>query len=531
MVKKTVVLALTVALLTSSFVGCGAKKDAGSDTKQAAAAGDYSKELVITASKANDDTAQKYDDLQTKLLKDKFNITIKWEDYPSKDWNTKMDLLFASNEQPDFFPGLRQENRVSEWANSGYLKPFTADELNKKLPNYMKAWTKDGWKEAYDALKNANGSLNFLPSARPDVVAQSWVYRKDVFDELGLTLPKTTDDLYKVLKAYKDKTGKVPIPYGGTDMWAVSWAFLAYDMPELSMRDLSYIDPKTNKFVPYAFSNAATMRPMLIYLNKLYKEGLLWKESFTATKQQYTALQAKGDGLMLWGYPGQLSSYNSTYKAAVPNVNWQWSKDMITADASKGTAYKREPSYKAWGPGFSASISNEKRERMIKFLDWCSTEEGQTFNNFGKEGVTYEVKDGKPALLDKMQTPSNPKGQTLGQYGVQDGFLFVSKIRNEQYGGGIVNESVAKEFTTKKGYYAFTAPVINYTEDEQKKLVDPTTRINDVRDQYLVRFVMGNLDPNNDKDWNSYMDALNKAGLKDFEKIRTDAYNRTNGKK
>lgn len=529
MFKKTVILVMTLAMFAGAFSGCENKTNKAEYS--AAEAEDFSKDLVITATKADDTTIEKFDDLQTELLKEKFNINIKWENYSSKDWNTKMDLLFASSDQPDFFLSLRQEQRVAEWTNAGYLKTFTMDEVNKEFPNYLKAWTKEGWQEAYDNIKNADGSLSFLPSARPDVVAQSWIYRKDVFDELGVTLPRTTDELYNVLKAYKDKTGKVPIPYGGIDLWAVSWAFLAYGMPELSMRDLSYVDPISKEFVPYAFSNDAAIRPMIIYLNKLYKEGLLWKGSFTATKQQITALQSKGDGLMLWGYPGAIPSYNSTYKAAVPNVNWQWSREMITTNPSKGTFYKKEPSYKAWGPGFSADISDEKRDRMIKFLDWCSTEEGQVFNNFGKEGVTYEMKEGKPALLSKMQTPSNPKGQTLGQYGIHDGFLFVSKIRSEQYGGGLVNGEVAKEFLNKNDYYAHQSPIINYTEDEGRKMVDLQTRINDVRDQYLVKFIMGNLDPNNDRDWNAYKEALEKAGLKDFEKIRTDAYNRTNGKK
>lgn len=532
MVKKTVALAMTIALLAGTFTGCAKKEQQDQPTNtNSAAADDFSKELVITASKGDDTTTEKFDDLQTKLLKEKYNIVIKWENYSSKDWQTKMDLLFASGEEPDFFPALRKEQRALEWSAAGYLKAFTMEELNKKLPNYLKAWTKEGWQEAYDNMKAPDGNLYYLPSARPDVVAQSWVYRKDVFDELGLTLPKTTNELYNVLKTYKDKTGKVSIPNGGTDLWAVSWAFLAYGMPELILRDLSYVDPITNTFVPYAFSDDAKIRPMITYLNKLYKEGLLWKESFTATKQQITALQGKGDGLLMWGYPGQLSAYNSTYKDAAPNVNWQWSKEMISANPDKGIFYKKEPSYKSWGPGFSADIDPEKRERMIKFLDWSSTEEGQVFHNFGKEGITYEMKDGKPALLSKIQTPSNPKGHTIGQYGIQDGFIFVHPLRNELYGSGLVNKEVAKEFTNKKGYYAHLNPVINFTEEENKKLVDPQTRVNDVRNEFLVRFIMGNLDPNNDKDWNSYKDALNKVGLQDVVKIRTDAYNRTNGKK
>jgi putative aldouronate transport system substrate-binding protein len=529
MVKKTVILAMTIAVFTGSFSGCG--NNTKTIEESAANAGGFSKELVIKASKADDTTNEKLEDLQAKILKEKFNIVLKWENYSSNDWNTKMDLLFASQQEPEYFNQIRQDQRGAEWAAAGYLKPFSTDELNNMLPNYMKSWTKDGWDEAYLNMKAADDKLYYLPSQRPDTVAQSWVYRKDVFDELGLSFPKTTDELYNVMKTYKDKTGKIAIPNGAVDLWAVSWAFMAFGMPELILRDLSYVDTLTNEFVPYAMADDKKVRPMVIYLNKLYEDGLLWKESFVATKQQITALQSKGEGMMMWGYPASIPAYNSTYMNVAPKVDWQWAKDMITADSSRGTVFKKEPSYKAWGPAFSAKISDEKRERMIKFLDWASTEEGKNFFNFGVEGVTYEMKNGEPTLLSNMQKPDNPKGRTLGQYGIQEQFIFTHKGRNDKYGGGLVNTLVANEFLNKKGYYSFLNPPLVYTEIESKKLADPQTRVNDVRNEYLVRFIMGNLDPNNDKDWNSYKDSLNKVGLADVVKIRTDAYYRSIGKK
>jgi putative aldouronate transport system substrate-binding protein len=140
------------------------------------------------------------------------------------------------------------------------------------------------------------------------------------------------------------------------------------------------------------------------------------------------------------------------------------------------------------------------------------------------------MKNGEPTFLSNMQKPDNPKGRTLGQYGIQEQFIFTQKGRNDKYGGGIVNTLVANEFLNKKGYYSFLNPPLVYTEIESKKLADPQTRVNDVRNEYLVRFIMGNLDPNNDKDWNSYKDSLNKVGLADVVKIRTDAYYRSIGK-
>ena len=44
--------------------------------------------------------------------------------------------------------------------------------------------------------------------------------------------------------------------------------------------------------------------------------------------------------------------------------------------------------------------------------------------------------------------------------------------------------------------------------------------ITDVRDEYGSKFLMGQLDPAKDADWNAYMAALEKAGLKNAKAIR-----------
>lgn len=536
MIKRYSALLLASALLVTSFAGCGGKNggDQGSSLPQTNAGDkeDLSKEIKVTSVKATTDTVNIKENLFAKMLKEKFNLVLERTLIPSSDYQTKMSLLFASGEPPEYLESLRPEWKLNEWSSAGYIKGFSVDEMKAKFPNYYKIWTEEEWRTVYGNIQFSDGKVYYMPGKRPSKANMAWVYRKDTFEQLGLTYPKTTEEIYNALKMIKDKTGKVPYVSAGSGSGATLWAFTgflqAFGIPELSVRELSYLDPVSSTFVPYAFSEN-NYRDFLKYMNKLYKEGLIWKEFATATTEQTKKFQTQGNGFALWGYPEKLTEYNNISKSTDASAAWDWSKDIVTANPDK-IFFKREPYFAADGFGFYANISNEKLNRVASYVNWALTEEGQKFNTFGVEGVTYEMKDGKPVYLDKMVTPTKATGEKMGEYGIQGsaGFIMAHPAVNEIY-RPVVKE-VEKAFIDRKGYNFFMAPVMPFTEAENSKVADIQTSINDARDEYAARFIMGQIDPANDTDWNKYIDTLNKLGLQDLKKIRTDAYNRANKK-
>ena len=43
--------------------------------------------------------------------------------------------------------------------------------------------------------------------------------------------------------------------------------------------------------------------------------------------------------------------------------------------------------------------------------------------------------------------------------------------------------------------------------------------------EYILRFIMGELDVTDDNAWNEYLAALDNAGLQEASEIRTNGYN------
>lgn len=537
MVKRYAALLLASALLITSFAGCGGKKEAnGEDASNATqqtsanAANKYAKEIKVTAAKSVKETVNVKDNQLAKMLKEKFNLVFETTDISTNDYVTKMSLLFASGEPPEFIYNLRPEWKLNEWATAGYVKGFTVDEIKSKLPNFFKMYSEEEWKNVYGNIRFTDDKVYYFPGKQSSTINMTWVYRKDTLDQLGLIYPKTTDELYKVLKAVKEKTGKVPYVAASTpqSLWAFSGFLQAFGMSELTIRELSYVDPVTKTFVPYAFSEN-NYREFLKYMNKLYKEELIWKEFATATNDQTKKFKTQGNGFVEWGYPEKLTEYENISKSADANAKWDWSKDIVSAYTDK-TYFKRNGYFNADGIGFYANISNEKLNRVLDYINWALSEEGQRFHTFGVEGLTYEMKNGNPVYLEKMITPLKATGEKPGEYAINGyaGFMTAHPGVNVTYRP--VYGELEKTFLDRQNYYFFMAPVMWYTEAENSKMADIQTSINDTRDEYAARFIMGQVNPANDADWNKYLDTLNKLGLQELKKIRTDAYNRANKK-
>lgn len=541
MLKKVCALSLAGIFVAGSLAGCGnnskettnnkktevAKSDIGNTSVDTTSQEDkYKDEIVITAIRATKETVNVKDDLLAKVLKEKFNIVLDVTEIPNNDYVTKMSLIFASGEAPDFFYSLRPEWNLNEWTEAGYLKGLTQDEVKQYLPNYVNVFSQEEWDNVYSNTHYTDGSIYYFPGKRNSAVDMAWVYRKDTFDKLGLEYPKTTDEMYEVLKAIKESTGR--IPYVSANPTQVLWAFSgflqAFGMPELAIRELSYVDPTTNEFIPYAFSED-NYRDFLIYMNKLYKEGLIWQECATATGDQVTKFQSSGNGYVLWGYPATLKKYDSISQNTDAEAEWDWSEDMVSVNSDK-VFYKRNVYYTADGCGFNANISDEKFQRMTDYLNWAASEEGQMFHTYGVEGVTYEIKDGKPVYLEKFQNPIKAEGEKVGTYGISgsNGFISAHPIVNEIYNPVLVE--LKETFVDRDGYNFFMAPIMNYTEEENQRIVDIQTSINDARDEYAAKFIMGQVDPSNDTHWEKYLDILNKLGLEELKSVKTAAYKR-----
>lgn len=534
--RKLAIICLLGVIVVSSFTGC--KKTEATNEKEAAVTKtetvetkkDYSKEVTISIVRSAVSSVDASEtDLRTPKLKEMFNMKWDVQSIPTADFGVKVSMLFASGQAPDYLLGVKTNlSNLPSWISGGYLKGYTLDEYKKTFPEFVKNMTDEELVLINKYMKMADGKQYQLITPRPQKVSNVMLYRRDFLESNNIPLSlKTPDELYNICKVFKDKTGKIPYTNSSAGLWAFTPIFQMYGLPEMILSQLNYYDPVDKAYVPFAFSEDR-YRKSLIFVNKLYKDGLVWQEFSTATRDQISKFEADGNGVLKWDTASNVTKQSNTTANTFPNAKWDWFRELPSAFSDR-IFYKKAPAYVGDGAAISASIDKDKYDRLVDYINWASTKEGQIFNTYGVEGVTYEMKDGKPIFKEDIQTTLNPKGKELGRWNIGVGGMFGGDFLPEYkatYSAPILE--MEKAFLDKKNYYYFNEPVVQFTEAEQSKITDYQTNLNQLRDEYSLKFIMGQLDPSNDNDWKKFIDALNKVGLEDYKKIRTDAYNRAN---
>ncbi|MDF2611912.1 MAG: transporter substrate-binding protein, partial [Lachnospiraceae bacterium] len=225
-----------------------------------------------------------------KKLEEESNVKIEWQVQSLNDWNEQKGIMLSSGELPDIIIGFQTFNDSDIMNNLDMFLPLD-NLVENYMPNYKKALG-----EMPDLKKIAtfpDGNMYSLSKnlpLRPKSCNQP-IINKVWLDNLGLEVPTTIDELYTVLKAFKeqdangngDPNDEIPIsgakglsmdllnPFGITDI-------TGYKMMVNADNTLTY------------YPTSEAYKEGLKWLNKLYQEGIIDQEAFT---QDDTMLSAK----------------------------------------------------------------------------------------------------------------------------------------------------------------------------------------------------------------------------------------------
>lgn len=454
-------------------------------------------------------------------LEKKTNIKVEWQVQSLNDWGEKKSIMLASGELPEVIIGHQTFNDADIINNKDMFLDLT-DLIDKYMPNLKEAMN------TIPAFKTMitfpDGKIYSLPKnlpCRPKTCNQP-IINKKWLDNLGLSEPTTIDELYNVLKAFKEKDAngngnpndEIPIsgakdlsmdllnPFGITDLNGTH-------MLVLEDGSLAYY-PITDKY-----------KEGIKWLHKLYSEGIIDPESFT---QDSTMLDGKrkNQSVSLVGFD----------YAWIPDALFgQWSSEYIALAPIKGPDGKQY----AGGDenGISSIMRNEAEitkfcknpEIAARWLDQFYDGEASIQNFWGAIGtVISKNSDGTYTLNDPPEGTSADAwywDQSLRDFGPK--FIspdFEKKIRlSSTSGDGLKRE------LSKLGDPFITTPYPNvmYTAQENENLA---TLLADIDKYIQVTRATWITSGGIDEGWNDYINKLKDMGLDELIKIYTDAYNR-----
>ncbi|MGG1518125.1 extracellular solute-binding protein [Paenibacillus oryzisoli] len=454
-------------------------------------------------------------------------VKIKWDVTPSSQFQTALQTrLAARTNLPDImftsFP-------MYKYGEDGLL--LQLDDLLKKYGQNAAEVFKQ--KPLLPALmKTPEGKTYHLSGTRDEEVAAGpygWLIRKDWLTKLNLKEPVTVDDWYNVLKAFKEKdpngNGKadeIPMTnYNGVSQlyyWGNAWGL------HLRTSDGFYPDAKGK--IQYEWLDPRA-KEMVVFLNKLIKEGLLDMEFAVNNKDQLTSkiIRSLSGASLAWQESNTL--WNNKLKEA-GEANPQWLMAMPPAGPN---GYKGHIETTWLGNG-NAVINKDSKNAEIAFrwLDYVVySMENSKRATLGVEGKSYTIQNGKPVFTDFVL--SNPNG--LGP---------VEAIRS--IGGWQLNSMVMKkEFVSMlkltdatlmeraKQIEPYIVPVVEFaipTEDEFSKLNRKLTDISTYKDEMVTKFILGQ-EPI--EKWDSFTKQIKDIGIADVLSIRQAQYDRLQANK
>ncbi|MBP3962852.1 extracellular solute-binding protein [Paenibacillus lignilyticus] len=309
---------------------------------------------------------------------------------PASDYDQKVLTALGSGEKYDLIE-LSDLGKLATFVDQGVVTDLTDFVTGSNVLSDPKVVPTAEW----DQLKDKDGKIvavfsKFQGGTMP-------IVRKDWLDKLGLKEPKTLDEYYNVLKAFKEKD---PDGNGKNDTYGLSTSDL-YDIQGfMSAAGLKahYVMKDGKRMIPYATEAAV---PMYEWFAKLVKEGIMDPNFVTNDTGKMRNLFLSDRVGMVTYWDAWVGMFNNTRKQEDSSTTFQ-AKALESIPSADGTILMRRGDPDFW----IIPANAEHPDAAKKFLEFWHTEPGITLGSLGIEGEDY-TKEGDVYKLTPAGTEHN----------------------------------------------------------------------------------------------------------------------------
>ncbi|MEN6316114.1 MAG: extracellular solute-binding protein [Clostridiaceae bacterium] len=435
------------------------------------------------------------------------------------------NLMVASRDLPDIvqygwldYPGGPQK------AIDDKVILSLNDLIDQYAPNLKKVISSD--KELGKMLKTDGGNYYVFPFIREDPFQQVYrgpFFRKDWLDELGLKVPETVDEWYTALKAFKEKKG-------ATAPLTVNLEYLSQIFAQAyKVLDSFYYDD--NGKLQYG-PIQTQFKDYLTEMKKWYDEDLIDKD-FSIRKQADldTNILSGKSGATIGNASGQLGKYLDAMKGKDDKFDLVASYYPVLKGGETPFRGHSDPKFTGKGTTNAAiTASCKNTEIAAKFLDYCYSDEGKMYINFGEEGVAHTMVNGYPTYSELIT--KNPEGLSFSQacqiYTSAFGFAFVQDKRYTEQLTPMPQQKEAINKWVKTDREKHDVPsYANPTGSEASDYATIITNVETFRNESMVKFIMGADSLDN---FDKYADQIKKMGIEKALQIKQNALDKYNSK-
>ena len=463
---------------------------------------------------------------QLAMKKTGINVVFKHPPLSSSAANDQFNLMIAS----------RQLTDIIQWGWSGYsggpqkaLLDKVIIPLNDYIPKYAPNLKKylDKNPELKRTVMTVNGDFYCFPILKEEPIDAYYgpQVRKDWLTKLNIPIPETVDDWYKMLKAFKTKdpngNGKADeLPFSilrGASNPRAAFDYCNFLVGAWGIKTDFYQENGVVKYGPLSPNFKLFMQT----LQKWWKEGLVDPDVLTMDRK---VIEPKVLNNLIGAYLGLIGGQMGTYLMVKKGTDF----DLVGVPyptLKKGQIPELgQKEYPYTGGGAAISTACKNIEAACKFLDWAYSKEGYLSFNFGVEGKSYTMKNGKPVYTNEIL--NNPQGlgakEALAKYGLilgpfvqsreyslQISFQLPQQKEASAVWGNVQNKKVLPQLT------------LFFTPEESKRLADIMNTVNTYYDEMFLKMMTGKV-----TNFDSFVKTLKRMKIDEAIKIYQSAYDR-----
>ena len=473
-----------------------------------------------------DGKIQSYDELQiSRELISRTGVNLDWQTYSGTALETQFPLLVAADDLPAV---VGTANYYTEGISSAVENDVFVD-LASYLPTYAPDYYRLVQQDQFRRLAyNENGSIVcFYELGMEEMTPNTgMVIRGDWLEAQGMDLPVTYEEYEDVLSKLKSVYDlEAPLMHtagapGGVTGDGNRYLSSGKDV----MAGFSLDDEGGLVYGPVT----EAYREFLQIMNRWYEKDLIYKDFYTND---------------LAGALGTGFEYMSLGKSAVTYTYCEF-VDMISVEDPNGyltAGYMPrddknqqlhitqgiDPLFKsdrAWA--ISCNATEEELVTACMLINYLYTEEGSLLMNYGVEGVSFEYQDdGTPWYTDAVLNNPDGLSQTAAEvYYLGYGFPGYADYTMYNIAGVTRFADWIDVWGTADNDHSL--PPFSLTTDETEIYATFSPDINTYLYEAIIKFIIGDMDINNDAEWQAYVDKLNALGVPDVIDAYQSAYDR-----
>lgn len=503
---KLLTYGVTATLLASMALTAGCSKSEETAGSPVPSSGGASPSATAQAEKPYEmkwlrgqDISKPYDpakDVIMQAIEKKLNIKIIPEMVDVQQYKTKLNLKMSSGDIPDVVK-IDFADDFQKYAQQGAFVDLTNMINEKDTPNILKEVPKEVFEQA-----KVNGKIYGLPYQGGPGAGYRWnmVMRTDFL--AGAAAPKTLDEYYNLLKKIKaDKPDVIPLGGYTAQVGQQKYANNSFDhiFGAFGVTP-GYFTETNGKFSNYDID--PRMKDALLYLQKMYADGLIDKEFATIKEEQLRTKLYSGKLFSWMGWWSTANDYDTQIETNLLKQKGQLATDGKLPDQSN-TPYKYltlsgslvgadgkavAPAGAPFGTMNAISAKTKDPARVLKIIENSLSLENQMLTVWGIEGEDYKIENGKMTVDTTLLDPKTQQDKN-GNFRGNQTYLFAPGLKGwPRYLESLpLRQSQALDVAINNKYQITDAS--NYLDSPTKiaKLVE----LNTMRDSVFTQIIMG----------------------------------------